>query len=117
MIVAVVGSRTFADKDLLTKKLDEIQERKKKPITKVVSGGASGADTLAEEYAKEHDIPVVVIEPEWNRYGRAAGPKRNAEIVDAAEIVVAFWDGVSRGTKSTIELARKRGKRVVVVNV
>ena len=111
--VAVVGSRTFTDYDLLEKELDKIHA--KTPIGCIHSGGAMGADTLAERWAKVHLIPVQVYVPDWKRYGRWAGLLRNKDIVEGTDVVVAFWDGKSKGTLNSIGLARKSGKKLIVV--
>ena len=109
MKIAVVGSRTFNDYGLLKRIVSRI-----KP-TVIVSGGAQGADLLAERYARESGLELMVFKPNWKRFGRAAGPVRNKEIVAAADLVIAFWDGKSFGTRSTLKLARKMGKPVHVV--
>jgi hypothetical protein len=111
--IAVVGSRDFQDYALLCCTLDKIRARY--PDCTLVSGGAQGADTLASQYSQEHGIPIRVFWADWNRYGKAAGPIRNREIVEAADIVVAFWDGKSRGTKSTISIAKSWGRKVQIV--
>jgi hypothetical protein len=108
-IVAVVGSRSFNDYALLERTLSERQ------IDMIVSGGAAGADSLAYQYAKEKGLPILVIFPKWNQFGRGAGFMRNKLIVDRCDKVVAFWDGESKGTKSTIELAERQGKPVEVI--
>jgi hypothetical protein len=79
----------------------------------VVSGGASGADSLAALYAKERSYPITIFRPDWAR-GRGAGFARNVAMVDDGDDVVAFWDGNSRGTRHTINYARKQGKPVEV---
>jgi len=83
-------------------------------ITEIVSGGAKGADTLAEQFAKENNLPVKIFKPDWAKYGRGAGPVRNKQIVEYADKVIAFWDGESKGTKSSIDLAEKSGKLLTV---
>jgi predicted Rossmann fold nucleotide-binding protein DprA/Smf involved in DNA uptake len=109
MKIAIVGSRSFQDYGLL---LETMARHKPSAI---VSGGAKGADILAERYAREIDIDCIVFKPDWKRYGRAAGPKRNKQIVEASDLIIAFWDGKSRGTYSTITLATKARKPVDVV--
>lgn len=106
MKLAVVGSRTFSDYDLLKSKLNEIQTASGK-ITQINSGGAFGADRLAERYAVEYSIPTRIFLPDWNKYGKRAGPLRNEEIIKCSDKVVAFWDGKSPGTLSSINLAKK----------
>lgn len=113
--IAVVGSRGFTDYDLLVRVMDDVTRKLPRVVHTIVSGGARGADTLAERFAEEHDLNVVVFTPDWARYGNAAGPLRNRKIVDAADIVVAFWDGESRGTASTIKLAKQQNKMVHVI--
>lgn len=115
MKIAVVGSRTFKDYKLLHDCLDGVM--KKFTIDLIVSGGAFGADTLAERFAREKGIPTLILKPDWDKHGKSAGFKRNKDIVDAADVVVAFWDGFSAGTKNTIKLAEKAKKGVVVVTV
>lgn len=70
---------------------------------------------MAERYARAHGLKTVVLRPAWDRHGRAAGVLRNQEIVDRCDMLVAFWDGKSRGTKDAIERATKGGRRVYVV--
>ena len=105
MILAIIGSRTFTDYDRLVTICDSLE------ITGIVSGGARGADSLAEKYAKERNIPLTVIPADWEKYGRSAGFIRNTYIVEKADEVLAFWDGKSPGTKHSIELAKKLGKK------
>jgi predicted Rossmann fold nucleotide-binding protein DprA/Smf involved in DNA uptake len=109
--LAIVGSRNFDDYALLNEKLAPYKD----VAGLVVSGGAKGADSLGEKWAKENNIPVKIFYPDWKKYGRAAGLVRNKEIINNAEVVIAFWDGQSSGTKSSIELAKKAGKKVEVV--
>ena len=109
MKIAIVGSRSFQDYGLLMKTMASYTP------TSIISGGAVGADKLAEKYAREIDINCIIFKPDWKRYGRAAGPKRNKQIVEAADRVIAFWNGKSRGTLSTINLAKKAGKPVNAV--
>jgi predicted Rossmann fold nucleotide-binding protein DprA/Smf involved in DNA uptake len=109
--LAIVGSRNFNDYALLNEKLVPY----KNIVELVVSGGAKGADSLGEQWAKENNIPTKIFHPDWKKYGRAAGPIRNKEIVSASDIVVAFWDGKSSGTKSSIELAKQLRKELRVI--
>lgn len=108
MNVAIIGSRTFTDYERAEQFLSALEL----DITRVISGGAKGADAIAERYAAEHGIPITVYPADWKRYGRGAGMIRNKQIIDDADVVVAFWDGVSKGTKHSIELARKAKKKL-----
>jgi hypothetical protein len=107
--VAVVGSRSFKDYERLERKL-----RKLGKLNSLISGGAAGADKLAERYAREHKIKMVIHKPEWKHFKKAAGPTRNQTIVDEADVVVAFWDGNSPGTRDTIDKTNKARKRLIV---
>jgi len=109
MIVGVVGSRGFNDYELMIRELDKL------PITKIVSGGAKGADSLAIYYAILRELPFKIYPPNWDLHGRSAGYKRNVEIVDNSDEIVAFWDGKSKGTKSTIDIANKQCKKVTII--
>ncbi|WP_027358050.1 DUF2493 domain-containing protein [Desulforegula conservatrix] len=84
-----------------------------KPTT-VVCGTAKGVDTLGEKWAIDNGIPIEKFAPDWSRYGRAAGPKRNLEMAKSANALIALWDGKSKGTKNMIETARKEGLKVYV---
>ena len=81
-------------------------------IDTIISGGAKGADKLAEKYALERGIPVTVHEPDWDLHGRSAGYIRNKLIVQDADEIIAFWDRHSKGTKHTIDIAEKANKPV-----
>lgn len=107
--VAVIGSRDFNDYDLVIKILDEYE------ISLIVSGGARGADALAERYADDNFIETLIFPADWKKYGKRAGFIRNKDIVDNSDFVVAFWDGKSRGTKSSIDLATKAGKICYII--
>lgn len=104
--VAIIGSRSLTDIDI-SKFIPE-------DTTEIISGGAKGIDTLAEIYADQHGIPKTIIKPEYNRYGRGAPLKRNETIVSLADLVIAIWDGKSKGTKFTVEYARKLRKSVKI---
>lgn len=88
---------------------------------KFVSGGAKGADSFGEEYAAAHDVKVTVFKPDWKKYGKAAGPIRNKDMLDYASednpVVIPFWDGNSKGTRDMISKARKAGARVFIVDI
>lgn len=83
----------------------------------IVSGGAKGADTLAKEYAVSNHIPIIEFLPEYDCYGRRAPLMRNIQIVDNCDFLLAFWNGISRGTMFTIDYAVKRGIPYKVVSI
>lgn len=112
--VAVVGSRNFKLKGLLNYYLDNYFFQKMGKI-KIISGGAKGADSFAEEFAEARNIETKVYKADWKKYGNRAGFLRNKKIVKNCDVVVAFWDGESKGTKITIDLAKEAGKKVYIV--
>lgn len=112
--LAIVGGRDFSDYPYMQECLRKLQQEN--TVLQVVSGGARGADSLGERYADENGIPKHIFQAEWDKYGRSAGFRRNRDIVDACDMIAAFWDGRSRGTENTIALARAAGKRVVIYN-
>lgn len=85
-------------------------------ITEIVSGGAKGADAIGEKVAIANGIPVKKFPADWEGLGKRAGFVRNAEMVEYADALLAFWDGESKGTKHMIDLATKKGLIVKVVN-
>lgn len=103
MKIAVVGSRSIQSHDDaagIHAILDSM------PITTVISGGARGVDTIARRYAGARaGVSYMEFLPDWNRHGRRAGIIRNRDIVNAADVVLAFWDGKSSGTKNSIDRA------------
>ncbi len=115
MILAVVGSRTITSKMYVWSILDVIHTLT--PISKIVSGGAKGIDSLAAEWAKRNQIPVEEILADWDKYGKAAGYKRNPDIIKAATKVLVIWDGVSNGTKNSLEIAQKENKLLKLINL
>lgn len=106
MKVAVIGSRGLCVNDL-GKYLPE-------DTIEIVSGGAKGVDTSAKEYALSHGIKLTEFLPEYDKYGRGAPLKRNITIMEYADIVLAFWDGKSRGTKHVIDNCKKRNIPVCI---
>lgn len=105
MIAAIIGSRGFDNYVGMRRVLDQYS------IAQIVSGGATGADTLGAEWSRERGLPEpIIFLPDWAKHGRAAGPIRNQDIVNTADFVVAFWDGKSRGTLSALRYAKKVGK-------
>ncbi len=111
MKVLVCGSRSFNNYQLLKETLDQVGG-----ITQIIQGGAKGADKLAGQYAREHSISALEIPAKWGEYGKKAGYIRNQEMIDYnPDLVVAFWDGESRGTAHTINLATHKRIKVEVI--
>ena len=107
MKIAVIGSRKL--------QIDNIGDYIMRDCDEIVSGGAKGVDACAAKYAKENNIKITEFLPNYKLYGRAAPIKRNYEIVDYADVVVVFWDGISKGSSSVINYAKKIGKPCRVI--
>ena len=113
MKVAVIGSRSFDDYEKMTKILDELD------IKELVTSGAKGADSLAQKYAENRGIPCKLFLPLHQtdpsvKYHVKWFFVRNTELVNYAEHIVAFWNGLSKGTKFTIDYAKSQGKPVTI---
>jgi hypothetical protein len=108
--IAIVGSRNFAPLRWVSFYVD-VHTRMTDTI---ISGGAVGVDAEAVRTAKARGQPFIVIRPDWNKYGKAAGMMRNTQIVDQCDKLVAFWDGKSKGTLDSIMKAAKAGKHVEI---
>jgi predicted Rossmann-fold nucleotide-binding protein len=109
MRVGVIGSRNFNDYILLKETLDNILS--KKGISLIVSGGAKGADALSELWATQNNIKTLIFKPDWS-IGKSAAAIRNQKIVENSDIIIAFWDGISKGTKMTIDMATSKNIKV-----
>ena len=106
MKIAIIGSRNLTVKNL---------EKYLPPYTtEIVSGGAKGIDTCAKECAIKNKIKLTEFLPEYKKYGRSAPLKRNIEIIDFADEVIAFWDGESRGTYFVIDNCKKINKKITI---
>ena len=125
--IIVAGSRGFKNYDLLRDTLmDYLDFMDDKDVVdnpsqvKFISGTAKGADTLGEQFAYTYEYDVIRFPADWNTYGRSAGYRRNAEMAkyasEAYGVLFAFWDGQSKGTKHMIDLAKRYGLEVHVVN-
>lgn len=107
-VIAVVGSRIYPRLDLVREYVRGLPRD-----AEVVSGGAVGVDSAAEGEARARGLAVRVFRPDWSR-GPSAGHARNAEVVAAADRVVAFWDGSSAGTRSAMRIAYRERKTLEV---
>lgn len=107
MKLLIVGSRSVKEFDL-SKYIPPQTEL-------IISGGASGVDSIAEKYADEHKISKLILRPRYDMYGRCAPLKRNESMVDVADTVLVVWDGISRGTKYTIDYAKRKNKTIKVI--
>ena len=117
MKIVIGGSRTYTDYKAFSEALDSVLPDIPENEITILSGHCKGVDAMAERYAAEHKICLQVYPAEWSIYGRAAGPVRNRRMVEECDMVIAFWNGSSRGTVSLIESAKKQGRDVVIFNV
>ncbi len=108
MKLAVIGSRNL---NIC------LEKHMPKAIDLIISGGAGGIDKLAEAYADQNNIQKLIIKPDFKKYGRLAPLVRNKEIAKLADLIIAFWDGKSKGTEYTINFAKSIGKKVVIHRV
>jgi len=116
MKLAIVGSRTLRQKEVL-QVIGQVITKAKNKIDTVITGGANGVDSIAEYYAKNHNIGVEVYYPVYSRHGKRAPLIRNNEIIKNSNAMLAIWDGESKGTKYTTDKAKKAGMAVMVVRL
>ena len=109
MRLAIIGSRSCPPIDIAA-------HLKSIPDT-IVSGGAIGADTYAKEFAIANNLKLLEFLPEYDKYGKSAPLVRNRLIVENCDALIAFWDGKSRGTKYTLDYAKRLGKPVKIVEI
>lgn len=124
--VIIAGSRDFDDFPMLMSKCTDIlstiaNTNDNLDKVRIVSGAARGADKLGEQYAKLLGYEVSRFPADWDNLGKRAGYVRNAEMAKFAVedsnygVLIAFWDGVSKGTKHMIDLANRYGLIVHVI--
>ena len=109
MKLLIVGSRSITDFDLSQYILNDVDT--------IISGGANGIDSLAEQYADSHHIAKYIVRPRYELYGRAAPIKRNELMVDMADAVLVIWDGISKGAQFTLRYAQKSNKPITLVRL
>jgi len=117
----IVGSRNFTDKEFFMHKVNEVIALEGMPVV-VISGGAIGADALAEEWAKENAIEFQVFKPQHKDFPKsirrfAAPHARNTLIAEHSDVIISFWDGQSTGTKDTINKAIALSKKVYIFEI
>ena len=112
MKIAVIGSRGVKASDY-----EKIRENIPVNCTEIISGGANGADALAERYAEENSLRLTVVRPQYAKLGKSAPLERNLEIIRMADYVLAFWDGESHGTAFVIAKCLELGVPVKVIIV
>lgn len=110
MKVIIAGRRDINDYSLVIKAVEHSSYK----ITEVVSGGATGVDTLGEQWAKANNVSIKQMKADWNRNGKAAGPIRNSQMADYADAAIVIWDGQSPGSKNMIENMLRKKKPVFI---
>lgn len=134
--IIVAGSREFDYYEVLVKSISNVifdlecrnvvignaSRQSEKHLIKFISGTARGADQLGERFATNHGYEVFRFPADWDTYGKSAGYRRNADMAKFASegdnfgVLIAFWNGKSRGTKNMIDLAKRYGLEVHIVN-
>jgi hypothetical protein len=106
--VAIVGSRHFAEPDRVTEYVNSLPAR-----ASIITGSASGVDAAATRAARAKGIPVQVMPASFEEASDASkAAARNQRLIDACDVLVAFWDGSSKGTRATVDRALDSGKEV-----
>jgi hypothetical protein len=108
MTYAIIGSRICTS----PKRVFPVLRRLLQNGDMIISGGAKGADKLAEQFAQQFNFTIQVFPANRVVHGKSAGPIRNQKIIDECDEVICFWDGVSKGTKNALGLARKARKPI-----
>ncbi len=116
MRIIVDGSRDVGDNayDIVETIMDNIFGG---TCIEIISGGANGIDKIGERYAFQKNLKLTVFNAKWDEHGKSAGYKRNVEMANYGDFLVAFWDGKSRGTKHMIDTIGKLNKECFVVYI
>ena len=115
--IAVIGSRNFTNYEFFKEKLEYLIQNIKEDIQFVSGGAKSGGDALIKRYCEENNLPLIEFLPDYNQYGKGATHVRNSRIVEFSDYLIAYWNGSSRGTKSTIDKACKKGMKIKIVEI
>ena len=116
--VIVAGRRDFSDSDYVFEQLDKaLANTIKNREIEIVQGGAAGVECIAGMWAASRFYKQRVFRAKWNEHGRAAGPIRNRKMAEYGDILIAFWNGKSPGTKNMINVARELGLPTLVIKI
>lgn len=112
--LAVIGSRIFDDENRVKETLNRIISITE--IDTIVSGGASGVDTFAENFATENNLKTIIHKPE--KYtDKGMDFPTNQNIIDECDAVLAYIKGESKGTRNSVELTKKQGKPFHIIEI
>lgn len=131
MKLIIAGSRTFTDTAVLDEAMKKFMVVRAMPFVRkstdmrlisleVVSGGAQGVDAMAEDWAKRHaylGVTLKIFPADWDKWGKSAGPRRNLQMGEYADELLALWDGESRGTKNMVDTMKHLGKPVIIKRI
>lgn len=116
--VIIAGSRGCPQySEELFEKISELTGHMPPSDMEIVSGTAFGADRLGENYANKYGIQIKRFPPDWNKYGKAAGPIRNKEMSQYGTHLIALHNGKSPGTSNMIELAKQHGLQIAIIEI
>lgn len=116
--VVIAGCRDFTNYKIAKEYIDFCLSniRQENEII-IVSGGARGADTLGEKYAKQNGFEIERYLADWDTYGKSAGARRNKKMAEVCDYVICFWDGKSKGTKIMIDYAKQYNRPLKIKEI
>lgn len=114
MKLAIIGSRDFTDYDKARRVYKNFFE---KFTTRIISGGAVGADRIGKKLAEEFKVEYIEFLPDWNGLGKLAGMCRNTKIINSCEMALVFWNGYSKGTKDSLDKLASQKKPVFIIYI
>ena len=121
MQLAIIGSRNFTNyaqlRDVINQYFVSHQDAGYPKFTfdTIISGGAKGADDMGAKFAKINNIGLREYIPDWDKHGKSAGFIRNRNIINDSDFILAFWDGISKGTANSLSLAKKQKKPTLII--
>jgi len=116
--VIIAGKRDYTNYEFVKEKCEKfIAQSDRFFVEEIVSGAAPGVDTLGERWAKEKGYKIRRFKANWDLYQKSAGPIRNWEMAKYANVLVAFWDGKSRGTGNMISTAKRLGLYIIIITI
>lgn len=120
MNIGIIGGRDFTNYELAREKFQDyfcshFSSRPLENVKCIVSGGAKGADRIAENIAAEFKLEMKIFPADWETYGKKAGPMRNESIVRESDVLLVFWNGSSKGTASSLGIAKKWKKETIII--